>query len=145
MIPEILRDMATFIKDNYEPWKELPEDNILLYLTNSFKEGTLIPLIGGFGEKTEILAVFQYWNVTRDYIRRARFSTNGLPTPTQSERSGDIMLFPITVISERFADAKITQLLNRKIWADYPDIEGYYRYVLRNGSIRFVKRTEGGK
>ena len=142
MIPEILRDMATFIKENYEPWKELPEDDILIYLTDSFQEGTLVPLVGGFGELTEIIAVYQYWRVTRGYVRRARFSDNGLPTPTIDERRGDIMLFPITVIGEKFRDCKITQLMNRKIWADFPEIEGYYRYVLRNGSIKFTKRFE---
>lgn len=142
MIPEILKDMASFIKDNYEPWKELPRSDILIYLTDSFKDGTLIPLVGGFGDKTEIIAVYQFWNVTRGYIRRAKFSTNGLPTPVGSERQGDIMFFPITVIGEKYIGTKTTQLINRKIWADYPDIEGYYRYALSSGDIKFVKRYE---
>ena len=142
MIPEILRDMAQFIKDNYEPWIDLPTDDILIYLTDSFHNGTLMPLVGGFGPTTEIIAVYQYWMVTRGYVRRARFSNNGLPTPTKDERDGDIMLFPITVINERYRDAKVTQLMNRKIWADFPDIEGYYRFVLRNGNIKFTKRFE---
>lgn len=140
MIPEILRDMAKFVKENYEPWKELAEDDIMLYLTDSFNKGTLMTLVGGFGKTTEIIAVYQYWMVTRDYVRRARFSSNGLPTPTSTERKGDIMFFPIMVIGESYRDAKITRMINRKIWKDFPEIEGYYRYVLGSGAVKFTKR-----
>ena len=48
-----LKAIAKFTHENYDLWQDMPIDDIALWFLRSYKEGTLLPVMIGVGERAE--------------------------------------------------------------------------------------------
>ena len=135
-----LKAIAKFTHENYDLWQDMPIDDIALWFLRSYKEGTLLPVMIGVGERAEMIMLSEYWTVTPNYIRKLRqASGKDLPLPGEGEREGELIFFPVTIINKKYV-GKVTfrKMLEEKFRSDYPEITGVYRWVLKDQRCRFM-------
>jgi len=136
-----LKSAATFVKDNYEPWKDLHEDDTVLWLLDSWKKRLIFPLLVGSQECTEIIALYQFWQVSPDYIRRIKFSTlTELQLPGSND-GGQELFCPLAVVGEKWRNTGLRHswIINQKVGAQFPKMTGYHRWVLKSQRVKFIK------
>ncbi len=144
----LLNDIARFVKHNYEPFMEVSEEDIALMLVPSYDTGTFFPIIAGSGPNADLIAFYEYWTITSEYLERlANANGDGLPLPTQGDRDGDILFCPIAVISQEFRGKafNLTRIALAKLQQEYPEADGLYRWVLKEQKLHHIpfKRKEG--
>lgn len=137
----LLYEMVRFVKENYEPFKDVHEDDLALMMYTSYEEGTIMPIITGSGPSMGIVACYEYWKVTQEYLDKLG-ATEGqtMPVPSNGERSGDILFCPILVLSNRLRGKafNLTRLALSQLEHEYPDAPGIYRWVLKEQKLHYM-------
>lgn len=138
---KFLKSAARFTKENYAPWKDLHEDDTVLWLLDSWKKQLIFPLLIGSIDHTEIVALYQFWLVSTEYIRSARNNRSGiLDIPSASEQ-GKELFCPLSIVGEKWQDKgfRISWIINQKVGTQFPSAEGYHRWVLKSQRVKFIK------
>ena len=146
---EFLNDIAEFVKDHYDPWLNVPRDDISLWLMRTYQEGTFIPIISGSGNKGEIIAFYEYWLIKQSYVDRMKKNTGQeFIMPDDGERDGDILFIPIAVIHSDYRDKtfSLSRIVQQKFMEEFPNAPGLYRWVLKDQRLRFMpwRRKDDG-
>lgn len=136
-----LKHAAFFIKENYEPWKDLHEDDMVLWLLDSWNSELIFPMVVGTHDQTEIIALYQFWMVSPNYLRKVKDQRGvALEIPNFKE-GGDKLFCPLSVIGEKWQDPryKVSWMINQKVGDTFPEHDGYHRWVLQNQRVKFIK------
>jgi len=136
-----LKSAAHFIKENYEPWKDLHEDDTVLWLIDSWKKGLIIPLLVGSLDHTEIVAIYQFWQVSPDYIKTVKDGRNKMLKLPGKFDLGNELFCPLAVVGENWKDKGLRHswTINQKVGAQFPSADGYHRWVLQSQRVKFIK------
>ena len=141
MLFDFLGKIAGFAKENFEPWEDLDIEDLEQWFLQSYIEGTLLPILVG----DEVVAVYEYWQVTEEYIQKAKDAEGSdLPIPTKEEREGTILFFPVGIVGKDYLGKGfgLTKIGVKHIHKRFPDKPGFYRWMLKGNRIRFIRFKE---
>lgn len=136
------KDFAAFTKANYEPWEDMLEDDIAMYLITSVRDGTIIPIY----VRENVVAFYEYWRVTPKYLKLLRTIKgnddwiNYLPSQEDRDGDGSIIFFPLAVVDKAYRPytGTLTNMCVDLLRKDYPDLKGHYRWVLKEERLKYV-------
>lgn len=142
-----VKDTAKFIHQNYAPFADWHEDDVDMYILPSVLAGTVL----GVDVAGELVAIGEYWRITPKYlklIRNIRTNDDWLNyLPSEEDRSGDgsIIFFPLAVYKQGWENCNgiLTKLIAEKVKRLYPDVDGYWRWVLKDERAKFIKFKKG--
>lgn len=141
MLFDFLGKIARFAKENFEPWEDLPIEDLEQWFLQSYIDGTIIPILVG----DEVIAVYEYWLVTEDYVRKLKEAEGSdLPIPTPEERKGTIVFFPVGISGRDYLGKGygLTKIGTKHIRKRFPDKPGFYRWMLKGNRLRFIRFKE---